>query len=87
MNCAFNFCSPNEFLAESRKIAKQPCEVKGGTKCRERSDEPLTHGGFVICSQGRETSWGAKIALQIDFELTVFHKKEKLQNQRRRKNE
>jgi hypothetical protein len=32
----------------------------------------LTYGGFVIGSQGRETSEGAKIALQIDFELNSF---------------
>jgi hypothetical protein len=57
----------------NRKIV---VKVKGdGERRRERSDEPLTHGGFVICSAKARNEWGAKIALQIDFELKVsLHK-------------
>jgi hypothetical protein len=28
---------------------------------------------FVICSTGARNEWGAKIALQIDFELKTFN--------------
>jgi hypothetical protein len=35
-------------------------------------DSRPPYGGFVIGSQGRETSEGAKIALQIDFELKTL---------------
>jgi hypothetical protein len=59
-----------------RIIKSQNSRVKSMTARSAGSEATLslTHGGFVIYSSRQRNEWGAKSALQIDFELKKLPK-------------
>jgi hypothetical protein len=72
-NVLFNFCSPNEFLAVG--IKSQNCRrLSRATALAVGSDSDFTLDARRFCDiiLKAEKRMGAKIALQIDFELKTL---------------